>query len=414
MKATFTKAIRYIVDIVCESPLRTGSSAKDTQSILRDAARLPFLQGTSLAGAFRSWREDADLFADTNHKSALMFSDLRLEDVTPVLRPRLRINGATGTAASNAKFDMAAVPAGTHGSFQLVWTGDSDPAKMAEKIEAYLSALNSGEITLGALKANGFGRLSVSAKRRIYDMSNPGDLEAWLLGSEVTDTEPVSLSERMEQNVLFTVTATVPSILIKASGGNRSQGGAHFIQMREAGRAIAPGSSLKGIIRSQMARICPHFHRRPEELEQLFGHENRRDVGGTAGVLRFSDGILTDEKALRTYRIRINRLTGGVMSTGMFTEEPVTASLKFEIRIPAERRAGCALLLYALRDLGLGLYELGSGTAVGRGRLEAVQVQISGPDSDAQLCCTKDGVELSDPDGLIARWEQALKERGRL
>lgn len=414
MKATFTKAIRYIVDIVCESPLRTGGSAKDTQSILRDGARLPFVQGTSLAGAFRSWRKDPELFAEPGCTSALMFSDLHLEDMKPVVRPRLRINGATGTAANNAKFDMAAMPTGTHGSFQLVWTGDSDPVKMAEKIEAYLSALNSGEITLGALKANGFGRLCVSAKRRIYDMTNPGDLEAWLQGSVVTDSEPVSLRERMEQNVLFTVTATVPSILIKASGGNRSQGGAHLIQMREAGRSIVPGSTLKGIIRSQMVRICPHLHRRPEELEQLFGHENRKNIGGMAGVLRFSDGILTNEKALRTYRIRINRLTGGVMSTGMFTEEPVTAALKFEIRIPAERRAGCALLLYALRDLGLGLYELGSGTAVGRGRLEAVQVQITSPDSDAQLRCTKDGVELSDPDGLIARWEQALKERGRL
>lgn len=414
MRATFTKAIRYIVDIVCEAPLRTGSSAKDPQSILLDADGLPFLQGTSLAGAFRSWREDAQLFADSNHKSALMFSDLCLEDVAPVLRPRLRIKGATGTADGGAKFDMAALPVGTHGRFYLVWTGDSDPVHMAERIEPYLSALNSGEITLGALKSNGFGRLRVSAKRRIYDMTAPGDLEAWLLGSEVTDAEPVALNERMEQNILFAVTATVPSILVKASGGNRSRGGAHFVQMREADRAIVPGSSLKGVIRSQMARICPHVHRRPEELEQLFGHENRRNIGGTAGVLRFSDGILIDDKALRTYRIRINRLTGGVMSTGMFTEEPVTAALKFEIRIPAEHKAGCALLLYALRDLGLGLYELGSGTAVGRGRLEAVQVQISGPEGEAQLRCTKDGIELSDPEGLISGWEHALKERGRL
>lgn len=414
MKATFTKAIRYIVDIVCESPLRTGGSAKDPQSILRDADHQPFLQGTSLAGAFRSWRKDTDLFADPSHKSELMFSDLRLEDVEPVVRPRLRINGATGTADSSAKFDMAAVPAGTRGSFQLVWTGDSDPVEMAKKIEAYLSALNSGEITLGALKANGFGRLHVSAKRRIYDMTNPGDLEAWLLGNEVTDAETVVLSERMEQNVLFTVTATVPSILIKASGGNRSKGGANFVQMREPGRTIAPGSSLKGTIRSQMARICPHFHRRPEELEQLFGHENRRGIGGTAGVLRFSDGILTEEKALRTYRIRINRLTGGVMGTGLFSEEPVAAALKFEIRVPADRQAGCALLLYALRDLGLGLYELGSGTAVGRGRLESVQVQIQGIHSQAALSCTKDGVKLNDPDGLVEGWERALKGGSRL
>lgn len=414
MKATFTRAIRYLVQIVCESPLRTGGSAKDPQSILRNGESIPFLQGASLAGAFRSWRENPDLFADQEHTSALMVSDLCLEDVEPVLRPRLKINGATGTAENSMKFDMAAVPTGTRGSFQLVWTGDSDPIQMAQTIEAYLSALNSGEITLGALKANGFGRLQVSAKRRIYDMTDPGDLEAWLLGSEVTDAEPIRLSSRMEQNVLFTVTASVPGILIKASGNNRSKGGAHFVQMRESGRAIAPGSSLKGVIRSHLTRTCSHLGYQPYDLERLFGHENRRDGGGTAGVVRFSDGILSEEKAMRTYRIRINRLTGGIMGTGLFSEEPVTAALKFEIRIPADRRAGCALLLYALRDLGLGLYELGSGTAIGRGRLEKLQIRIQSPEGNATLTCTDSGAELTDPDGLIERWERARKERERL
>lgn len=411
MKATFTKAIRYLVDIVCESPLRTGSSAKDMQKVLTDADRHPFLQGTSLAGAFRSWREDPELFPGTEHASPLMFSDLRLEDARPVLRPRLKINGVTGTAATSAKFDVAAVPVGTRGSFQLVWTGDSDPAEMAERIEAYLAALNVGEITLGALKTNGFGRVSVCAKRRVYDMTRPEDLEAWFLGAEVTDAEPITLSTRMEQNVLFTVTAQVPSILVKASGRFHSHGKTKFVQMRESGRAIAPGSSLKGAIRGQMARICTFFGYRPADLERLFGHENRRDVGGTAGVLRFSDGTLTDEKIVSTPRIRINRLTGGIMPTALFTDESVAASLKFEIRIPADRSAGCALLLYALRDLGLGLYELGSGTSVGRGRLESLHVHIQGPDSQAQLRCTIDGVELTDSCGLVSGWELALKER---
>lgn len=414
MKATFTKAIRYLVDVVCESPLRTGGSAKDMQKILTDADRHPFLQGTSLAGAFRSWREDPDLFADTDHASPLMFSDLRLEDAEPVLRPRLRINSVTGTAATGAKFDVAAVPVGTRGSFQLVWTGDSDPAEMAERIEAYLAALNVGEITLGALKANGFGRVRVSANRRIYDMTRPEDLEAWFLGAEVTDAEPITLSTRMEQNVLFTVTAHAPSILVKASGRVHSYGKTKFVQMRESGRPITPGSSLKGAIRGQMARICTFFGYQPADLERLFGHENRRDVGGTAGVLRFSDGILTGEKLVSTPRIRINRLTGGIMPTALFTDESVAASLKFEIRIPADRSAGCALLLYALRDLGLGLYELGSGTSVGRGRLESLHVQIQGPDAQAQLRCTKDGVELTDASGLVSGWERALKERTRL
>lgn len=414
MKATFTKAIRYNVDIVCDSPLRTGGSAKDAQSILLDADHRPFLQGTSLAGAFRSWRPDADLFPGNDRKNPLTFSDLYMEEVNPVFRPRLRINGATGTAASGAKFDMAAVPTGTHGSFQLIWIGDTDPAPIAAKLETYLSALNSGEITLGALTANGFGRVRVSAKRRIYDLFDPVDLEAWMQGSMVTDAEPICLSERVERSVRFTVTASVPRLLIKASSGNRSNGGSNFVPIRECGRIVVPGSSLKGVIRSQMSRICPYFGYKTEDLECLLGHESRRKIGGIAGVVRFSDGDLSDEKILRTNRIRINRLTGGIIPPGLFTEDSVAATLKFEIRIPVERKAGCALLLYALRDLGLGLYELGSGTAVGRGRLESVQVQIQSVSSQASLRCTPDAVELSDPDGMIAEWECALRGGVRL
>lgn len=413
MKATFTNAIRYFVDVTCASPLRTGGSAKDPQSILRDADRIPFLQGTSLAGAFRSWREDSDLFADNTRKSPLMFSDLCLEDRDPVLRPRLRIDGKTGTAAGTAKFDVAAMPTGTTGSFQMVWTGDADPAPVAEKIERYLCALDSGEITLGALKANGFGRISLSVRRRIYRMTDPADLEAWLLGFDDTSAVPIELARQMEHSVLFTVTASAPHLLVKGSGSDRGSGGAHFVQMTEAGRRIVPGSALKGTLRSQMARICPFFGRRAEELELLFGRASGRkgdtNAPGIAGPIRFSDGVITDGKAFRTNRIRINRLTGSVMGTGFFQEEAAAGQLRFEIRVPADRKAGCALLLYALRDLGLGLFELGSGTSVGRGRLLGLRVQIQAPNAQASLGCSGDDVKLSDPSGLIAGWEQALR-----
>lgn len=410
MKATFTKAIRYFVDAVCESPLRTSGSVKNMQSILRNADHVPFLQGASLAGAFLNWRNDPELFGDSKgQKSALIISDFYLAQAEPVLRPRLRINGITGTAASSAKFDVAALPRGTRGSFQITWTGNEDPQAIAPRIEAYLSALNSGEIMLGALKTNGFGRVVLDVKRRIYDLTSGPDLDAWLLGDDVADAETIRLSQRMESNILFTVTGSMPDVLVKSSSGERSRGGAHSVQMRETGLALIPGSSLKGTIRNQMTRICGFFGYKDYDLERIFGHENRRNLGGKAGVIRFSDGILTDEKTIQTNRIRINRLTGGVMGTGLFTEESVSAALKFEIRIPAHHQGGCALLLYALRDLGLGLYELGSGTATGRGRIHDLQVQIQGIDSQAQLRWAGDHMELSDPDGLVAGWEQELR-----
>lgn len=429
MNATFTTAIRYFVDILCESPLRTGGSVRDPKSILLDAYQEPFVQGTSLAGAFRSWREDPSLFPGMEQRSPLSFSDLRLQasleddqTVQTVIRPRVRIDGKRGTSKGTGKFDMAALPAGTRGSFELIWTGHEDPHQAAERIEQYLSALNNGEITLGAQKSNGFGRVRITVRRRLYRMTDPADLEAWLKGSAVEDAQPIGLSSRMEQSVLFTVTAQVPSILVKAPGSNTGGSKAQnaygkkgrtttvFTQIEECGQRLIPGSSLKGCIRSQMTRICAPLNYETAALERLFGHENRRGTGGAAGVVRFSDGHLTREKTVKVPRIRINRLTGGIIDRSLFSDEAVDAGLSFEIRIPAAHKAGCAMLLYALRDLGLGLYELGSGTAVGRGRLSSTRIQISHADARAELCCTETGITLTDPDGLVAGWETELRK----
>ena len=47
MRAVFTTAIRYKVNAVCETPLRTGGAAGNTESVLRDSFGNAFLQGSS-------------------------------------------------------------------------------------------------------------------------------------------------------------------------------------------------------------------------------------------------------------------------------------------------------------------------------------------------------------------------------
>jgi hypothetical protein len=71
-------------------------------------------------------------------------------------------------------------------------------------------------------------------------------------------------------------------------------------------------------------------------------------------------------------------------------------------------KAGCAQILYALRDLGLGLFELGSGTAIGRGRVDELFVEISADGKSAELRCKNGQVTLSDKQGLLESWQHAL------
>lgn len=416
MTPTFNQAIRYFVEVSCQSPLRTGGSERDTEKILRDAQQRPMLQGTSLAGAMRSWREDAALFGTQEERGSLIISNLVFDDQEPVTRPRLAINAFTGTAKSGHKFDVTALPTGTKGEFQIIWRGTGDIEKAARKIEAYLSALHGGIISLGTMKANGFGRVSLKVRRRTYNMEDPKDLAAWLLDDAVTDLESVSLEPMLDQETVFRVTAVVHGVLVKSASSTQNAGyrknrsaSSRTENIREKNgsqdAALIPSSSLKGTIRSQIRRISPHFGRDPGTNSALFGYE---DKGGIAGVVKFSDGVLRNVRSVDVPRIRISRLTSGTMGRGLFTEVPLDAELTFDIRLPAQREAGSALVLYALRDLGLGIYELGSGTAVGRGRIKELKVQICSASGNAKMTCADNQVTLSDPDGMVKTWQAAL------
>ena len=407
---TFTKAIRYFVETICLSPLRTGSTQRDSQTFLKNADDVPFMQGASLAGAFRDWEDDCILFGSPSQKSELIISDLVFEQAAPVMRPRVRINGKTGTAALTGKFDVAALPTDTMGKFQIIWTGNAELEDIAPRIEKYLSALNSGDIILGALKSNGFGRVAFTAKRRCYDMTNPSDLEAWLLDDEVTDAQAISLAPLDSRYIRFQVQAKMPELLVKSASGDRSIGGSTFTPFQENGAYLVPSSALKGSIRSHMARICTALSRDPHELDRLFGCADQKGANGIAGILRFSDGTMENPKIQTMSRIRINRLTGGVAQKNLLTSDSVHSTLGFEIRIPADHPAGCALLLYALRDLGLGLYELGSGTTVGYGRASWLKITICNHHNTATLYCRDGRAELTDPNEITALWHHALKE----
>lgn len=117
-------------------------------------------------------------------------------------------------------------------------------------------------------------------------------------------------------------------------------------------------------------------------------------------------------QARQISRIRINRFTGGVIRQGLLTEEPLSTPVRLELSIRQGSNMEYALLLYALRDLGLGLYNLGSGGAIGRGYVNVSEIVVTGPEGrqatlrfDEEQCC-----QLDDPNNLVADWMQAWKE----
>ena len=67
-----------------------------------------------------------------------------------------------------------------------------------------------------------------------------------------------------------------------------------------------------------------------------------------------------------------------MISQALFSEKPAYGSLVIRVDMEnADNYAGNALLLMALRDLGMGILPVGSGSSIGRGYLTCDRLKIS-------------------------------------
>lgn len=417
MGAKFDCAALYSVKACCKSPLRTGGEDNDMESVLRYADGRAFVQGTSLAGALRDWLEQQNaamadqLFGSQKQPGQLVVSDgIFAENEQQIMRPRLKLNGKTGTAKDGGKFDVAAIGTGACFTFELVWMGWQAQQDALNWIEQMLAALHQQEISLGAQKSNGFGAVSLTVKKRIFQMRDAVDRAAWLENRPAE--QEISLPQVQCQGfVKFTVKAKAERILVMAAERElRENNQAVTVNISESGEAIIPASSLKGAIRARAQLIAHHLGCDPL-AEKLFG--NSADEYGNelqAGSVIFQDAKFSRTIRQEVKRIRINKFTGGVIQRGLLTQEPVSGEIQFEIKIPAEQSEGCGLLLFALRDLGIGLYNIGSGGSIGRGYLDVHTVEVKAPKgrtgriefSQEHTCV------LTDPDKILEGWIQAV------
>lgn len=425
MKAAFTYAARYQVTAVCQTPLRTGGPDGDTEAVLRDGQNRAFLQGTSVAGALRAWLKEYPDLADLEKRllgdekaqttGHLVVSDALFDsDAEQYTRPRLRIDPATGSAkktdnngkAVGGKFDVAHIGAGARFALSLTWLGDREHIDELTTLEQMLVALHSGDIHLGAQKSNGFGRVTLTVTKRLFDMTEDQDRRAWL--DDVDDGVPLELPENTDRRrVTFTVTGQTDSILIRAAAVEQEEKGSYTPHLTEGGRPILPGSSVKGAVRARAEAIAKAVGLDEVRIEELFGKRPDSSDSDRPGQVWFEDVRLDDAKRKIT-RIRINKFTGGVVRGGLFKEEPVSSAVKLTLSAPDEPLA-CALILYALRDLGAGMYNLGSGGAIGRGYLTVQAIEAAAPDGRRAALIFNSSLDcsLDDPDGLADEWLKA-------
>lgn len=420
MNPSFWYAVRYQVEAQCLSPLRTGGTDGDTETVLTGPDGVHFLQGSSLAGGFRDWvtgcwgpEMAGTLFGSNQAEGSLVISDGRFDSRTAVQqRPRLRIDRVRGTADKGGKFDLAQVAAGSRFCFEMVWRGTEPCPEQRQAVKAMLEAMNSGEIRLGAQKNNGLGRVQLTVHQKSFDMHQEADRTAWLEETGAGTLLPLETAASIR--TVFVLEGKVDGLLVKAAAAQAKaeEKGSYTPNLEENGVPVLPGSSIKGVIRSWAERIVKSSSLPESVTDKLFGCSAGARQEGLAGRVRVEDLQLNQAQKCQISRIRINRFTGGVIRQGLMTEEPLSTPVRLELSVTQPTGLEGALLVYALRDLGLGLYSLGSGWAIGRGVMQADRLTVCQPDGTKAVLFFQEGRanRLEDPDGLMAGWMKAWKE----
>lgn len=131
---------------------------------------------------------------------------------------------------------MAHINAGAVLHFSLTWLGfPADAKQELPLVEQMLAALDAGDILLEAQKTNGFGRLSLSVKKRVFDLTDPGDRKCWL--ADQLEGMPLTLPKpKQRQEVLFTVQGRTGNLLVKTAPAQYKRPGGIPQLYAESGR----------------------------------------------------------------------------------------------------------------------------------------------------------------------------------
>jgi hypothetical protein len=148
-----------------------------------------------------------------------------------------------------------------------------------------------------------------------------------------------------------------------------------FISTGENGRYYLPGSSLRGVLRAQAARICLARGRDTEAL--LFGIVKKDRTACAKGQIEIDDAMLQSGDVMYLDHVAIDRITAAAADGKKFSTcglmSPVFRTT-VRLRFRPGQEALLALWGFLLRDLVEGRLWAGSGTTRGYGYIYCAEI----------------------------------------
>ncbi|HBW37363.1 RAMP superfamily CRISPR-associated protein [Desulfosporosinus sp. BICA1-9] len=348
-----------------------------------------------------------DAKKDSPQTSKIMVDDaqLMLSDKT-LLRDGIGIDRETRTVVKAAKFDYETIPPETDVILRI------EGNQLTELEEAMLvvliSEIDLGRISIGGKSSRGLGRI------RLKDSNQKKEVFAKYLKSLQGDTQELikllkeddwfnighEIHNWYEERLIFVINSYQPcsidqmsikgfirfdeGLLIKDNYigiGTSFDSVPHMLKIRDQLHTYLPGSSLRGVLRSQAERIVRTvvsdqsiIGDSAEQLlslaSDLFGDKEQ----GSRLKIRDGQEAFEVESQAAMYSqdfLAIDRFTGGGRDGKKFDTVAVYRpryELEFVLEQPEDWEIGWLLL--TIRDLNDGLAMIGSGSAKGFGRAE--------------------------------------------
>jgi len=422
--------------LILDTPTCLGSGDADSPTdlaLLRDSiSDYALLTGSSIAGALRNYLREYEqgygkeeqntdratfLFGgtrrnDDGEQSTLIVNDAISSKIPTVeLRDGVEIEGKTGTAKKDHKYDLELLAVGTEFSlcFELLIEQKQDPReqqnyedRLVKSLVLALRGLELGEISIGMKKRRGFGRCKVKAWQVWeFDLTQNEKRLEWLLFehwctelstehetySSIATAFEVSLDEEEDKRDRLFLEATfqLASPLLIRSGQDSTGCAPDVVHLRSHRdgelKPVLSGTSLAGVLRHRAERIVNTLEKPEKIVDDVFGFVKENSKQAKASRLVVHESVIENTDDLVQNRIAIDRFTGGAYSGALFSEQPIFGSdktivtVELELRNPKDYEIGLLLLL--LKDLWTSDLPVGGESSIGRGRLQGKDATLT-------------------------------------
>ncbi|AKH81447.1 hypothetical protein AA958_03735 [Streptomyces sp. CNQ-509] len=423
--------------VAAPESLTAGSVLTPDLPVARDGDGLPYVPGSSVAGALRgAVAEEAGkvrLFGevrkeqldDGSDRTTAVASPVRVlgtrlvppEDgpPKPAVRRRTAIDRHRAAAEANTLHEREVVPPGTR---LTVWLRLDAAAEDSDRLDELLALLRTWRPCFGGGRTTGLGQARLlSVHHRPIDLNTPEGLRHWLLGGGPGLVD--DLAELLYDAGRPGAARSAPEIPLAfgrelhfgivdaihlGTGEHRERGhgrtGYAPVLLDHEDAPVIPGTSWKGLLRARVEFIL-----RSAGIDTCasagggagdgtcgecatcaeFGFSGRRKHGGepageagsvgARGTLIFNDSAIRNGRRRRRNHVALDRVFGGARDNLLFTEEVVEdGTLTLRVQSTGDLSDPVrAALVLALYDIHDGRTGIGGGTTRGLGTLTAIE-----------------------------------------